>query len=516
MAPHDVLSPYTRRGFLRQLTQASVGISAASIMRDLRLISSASAQTVGPSDYKALVCIFLAGGNDSDNTIVDLSQWSNYLAVRDKLALPEPGTSGLTLDQTLIPVDLLPGPTGTTAHTYGLHPALRTMNGSAEQGIRKLFQTGRASAVFNVGPLIRPISKDEYDNASPFLPPQLFSHHDQAIHWQTSLPDRPTTTGWAGRMADLLQDGVPTYNSGKISLNTSIAGTNMFQTGADFNQFNVSTRGAVTLKNKLEPAIEWFGGWQHGLKNIAESTGGNTNLQRAAYAGVLNRAMETGDYLNAALATNEVTWTTAFPATSLGSQLKTVARMIAARGTTGGGLGINRQTFFVQVGGYDTHGDQVFDSPLVASPPANSARHLGIHANLLKELSDAVWAFQAAMAQLSIEDKVVSFTASDFGRTFRSNGLGSDHGWGAHHFVFGGSSVLKGGRTFGSLPDQDILSSTHESLDNGGAGRWIPKISVDEYCAPLANWFGVGAGDMDAVFPNLGNMDTTGVPYLNI
>jgi len=498
MAFQDSLCSYTRRGFLRQAARASVGISAASVIRDLRLISTASAQGSPPEDYKALCCIFLAGGNDSDNTMVDLGagKWNNYKALRQKLAIP---ASDADPAKALMALQLA-NAAGTSNHDYGLHPALLTMAGSVEQGIKKLFETNKAAAIFNVGPLIAPVTRDDYERGTgAALPPQLFSHSDQSIHWQTSWPDHPPSTGWAGRMADLLNDGVPSFNSGLVSLNTSIAGTNVFQTGADFNQFHVSSRGAVTLGSSLGGATEWFGGWHRGLKNVSDANSGNTNLQRAAYAGVLTNAMATGENLNAVLA--DTTWNPTFPATALGSQLKMVARMIEARGR----LGMKRQTFFTQVGGYDTHADQVHDG----SP------HLGTHADLLRELSDAVFAFQAAMENLGIQDNVVSFTASDFGRTFRANGFGSDHGWGGHHFVFGGSGgttgVVKGGRTYGSLPDQLILG---RSEDDAGAGRWIPKISVDEYSATLAKWFGVSSTDMSTVFPNLGNFGPGDLGFL--
>jgi len=496
MAP-QILSSYSRRGFLRQAARAGIGLTAASaVMRDLRLISTASAQGgTMPTDYKALVCIFLAGGNDSDNTIIatNTADHANYLAIRQKLGISLSNLLSITPDNTPIP-----------GRTYGLHPSLGVA-GSSGTGIKRLFEEGKAATIFNVGPLLAPTTKADYLNGTVALPPQLFSHSDQVIHWQTSIPDQPPATGWAGRLADLFLDGVPTANQGKISLNTSVAGTNTFQTGADFNQFHVSGTGAVTL-SVLAGAPEWRGGWHDSLQNVADIDTTATNLQRQAYARALSDAKGIGKELNIALDTaTPSNWngdpSNPFPATPLGTQLKMVARMIAARDL----LDMKRQTFFTQLGGYDTHADQVYDG----------AAHQGFHAGLLKEMSDAVYAFQRALEYLAssnptahsgLSDKVVSFTASDFGRTFRSNGLGSDHGWGGHHWVFGGSGgttgAVKGRWTYGNLPNQ-YISAGGGSSDDTGHGRWIPTISVDEYSATLAKWFGVSNSNLDVVFPNL-------------
>lgn len=488
MDPKDFLSSSTRRGFLSRTARAGVGLSAAAVLRDLHLIGTASAQGT-LTDYKALCCIFLAGGNDSDNTIIDIGNYGNYYGIRKSLAIAQ---------NKLLSIAQANGP------TYGLHPSLG--------GIKQLFDEKKAAVVFNVGPLLAPLTKAQYRNGTVAVPPQLFSHSDQALHWQTSLPDQPPATGWAGRMAELMLDGIPTLNAGKVFLNTSLAGTNTFQTGRNLNQYNISTKGAVTLQTK-PAAAEWTGGWHQTLQNVADINTANSNLQRSAYAGVLSNAKATGADLNTALAPtgDGSTWAlnNPFPDTSLGNQLKMVARMIEARGR----LGMQRQTFFTQVGGYDTHADQV----------VASASEQGTHAKLLTDLSAAVLAFQRAMEWLNIADKVVSFTASDFGRTFRSNGLGSDHGWGGHHFVIGGTggltSAVKGGLTYGALPGQDLsidpLTGDSRSPDDAGAGRWIPKISVDEYSATLAKWFGVSNPDLDTVFPNLGRFVQRDVGFLN-
>jgi uncharacterized protein (DUF1501 family) len=309
-----------------------------------------------------------------------------------------------------------------------------------------------------------------------------------------------------------LINGVPTANSAKIALCTSLAGANTYEVGNEFAQFHVSTNGAVTLSGV------GTGTRLQAMKDILALA--NPNLQRRAYADVTKRAIDIGDQLNGAVApTRDPTdspasyaaqdqtapwrWQTGlagiyaggqlggFPNTSLGRQLKMIARLIQAgprsSGATPPGLDMKRQIFFSSVGGYDTHTAQV----VVADPTT------GPHANLLFELSEAVFAFQRAMEQIGMADKVTSFTASDFGRTFPTNGQGSDHGWGSHHFVIGGA--VRGQRSYGSFPVLQV-----NGPDDTSTGRWIPRLSVDEYSATLAKWFGVATSDLSTVFPNLG------------
>ncbi|MCW1885039.1 DUF1501 domain-containing protein [Luteolibacter flavescens] len=532
MPPKDLLKFYSRRGFLSHAARAGVGsLAASALMRDLNLINTASAQ--GPlddiSDYKALCCIFLAGGNDSDNTIIDTrsTPYQNYKDIRNLLAI-KTGLEPLT-----VPIS----GSDPVIHPFALHPALGTAAGGG--GIKKLFEEKKAAVLFNVGPLVRPVIKAEYLAGTAALPPQLYSHSDQTTHWQTSWPDEPPKTGWAGRMGDWLLNGVEDVGQ-LASLNISVSGTNTFQRGEHFHPFSVASKGAVTLTDGLPigPATpegpqryEWLGGWHQALGKIVEIPTPE-NMQRSAYAGVLGNAIASGVNVNQALddtvevgerctdgSPGEWVWDIAwpsgspwtglgFPRTSLGGQLKMVARMIAARVA----LGMSkRQTFFVQLGGFDTHADQVFSgNPSV-----------GTHAQLLTELSDAVFAFQRALEQLGvmgdhlgIQNKVVSFTASDFGRTFRSNGLGSDHGWGAHHFIFGGNgeatSALDGGKTYGAFPNQFLGSSP----DDAGGGRWIPTTSVDAYSATLGRWFGVSEEGLNLIFPNLTHFSNRNLGFM--
>ena len=493
----------TRRDFFRQAACAAVGtLSVAATLRDLRLINTAVGQVGAFPDYKALVCIFLSGGNDSNNLIVPMGvDYGNYSAVRQDLALPEASLNALS-------------PLVSDGHTYGLHP----VGGR----LATLFNEGKMAMLFNTGPLIHPVTRAQYQAKSVPTPPQLFSHSDQVTHWMTSLPDQPPSTGWAGRVADLLnplqyqllQDGTPTSASSKIALCASLAGANTLEVGRLFSQYHVSTSGAVTLSGVTGNRLQ-------SVQDIL--TLGTTNLQRGAIAGVHTRAISVGSTLNSAIdpyadilekksdgtTTGTWVWNTGltglypngqvggFPTTNLGKQLKMIARLIAGRVP----LNMQRQIFFASVGGYDTHTAQIGTS---AAPTDTT---VGSHANLLKEVNDAVFAFQRAMEQISISQGVTAFTASDFGRTLPTNGQGSDHGWGSHHFIVGGA--VRGQRTYGKFPTLQV-----NGPDDTSTGRWIPTTSVDQYSSTLAKWFGVSSSDMATVFPNIGHFATADLGFM--
>jgi len=527
----------SRRSFLRQASCAGVGtIGLSCAMRDLRLINTAVAQT-GFSDYKALVCLFLAGGNDANNLIIPIgaSDYSNYQTVRGNLALPlsTPNSAGVTLQGNNL------NSLNPDGHDYAMHtscPELRT-----------LFNEGKVAAVFNTGTLLYPITKSQYTAKTVPTPPQLFSHSDQVTHWQTSIPDQPPRTGWGGRVADRLHplqyqlqgDGTPTSSSSKISMCSSIAGTNTFEVGDVYQQYSISETGAITLGGvgNTDNNINTTTVTDRHLQAMKDILGlSSLNLQRAAYASVVSGAINLGTDLNSAIGSyadptdapsgsytfsTQVAgynagqihrWNTGltgiynpaiggafasgtggFPNTTTGRQLKMVARLIASRAT----LQMQRQIFFVQVGGYDTHTGQVNAGDPLA----------GGHANLLSEINRAIFAFTRAMEQISISNKVTLFTASDFGRTFPTNGQGSDHGWGSHHLVVGGA--VRGQRTYGTFPVQQV-----NGPDDATRGSWIPTTSVDQYSATLAKWFGVTDGDLSAVFPNLGRFASKDLGFM--
>lgn len=483
----------TRRDFLRQASCAAVGtLALKSTIRDLRLINAAMAQTGVTSDYKALVCIFLAGGNDANNWIVptDTTTYNEYSDIRANLTLPL---------GSLLPLYS----TGTTpytdaaGHNYGFHPSCPEL--------QTLFGEDKLAVLFNVGTLVRPTTRAQYlANTKFYTPPQLFSHSDQVTQWQTSIPDVPPTTGWGGRVADLLDTGLtPANPNGSISMSVSLNGANTFEVGNLISQYQVSTTGAVTTSGDL---MSGSGARIRAMKNILGLT--DANLQRTAYADVVENAIAVGDLLNTAITPTvlDTFWTTPFPNTTLGNQLKMVARLIQARGNgnvpVANKFNMNRQIFFCGVGGYDTHTSQV--SVNGTDQPTNAN---GAHYKLLDEVSACMFAFQRAMEQLTISNKVTTFTASDFSRTLPTNSQGSDHGWGSHHLIMGGA--VKGGQTYGKLPTFAI-----NGPDDTGLGRWIPSLAVDQYSATLAKWFGVDTGNLANVFPNLSRFPTSDLGFM--
>jgi uncharacterized protein (DUF1501 family) len=493
---HKDISALTRRDFLRRAACAAVGtVAMTSTIRDLRFMNAAVAQS-NITDYKALVCIFLQGGNDSNNMILPTiqSEYNNYAAIRTPvLAIPQ---------SAILPVTSLDG----DGHTYGLHPSCPEL--------QTLFGEGKLAFLFNTGTLVYPITRTQYLAGSIARPPQLFSHADQQTQWQTSVPDQPPTTGWGGRCADLLNAVQP---NAPISLMVTLAGANILEVGNIVSQYSVSTAGAISLALPSTPPGA-SAGRLPALTNLLGLP--YSNLQAQAYAGVAEHAINTGSLLNNAISNTSSPgyWNTNFPVkitppgggatfySSLSPQLQMVARLIAAGSTptAQNGFGMKRQIFFCQVGGYDLHTGQ---TDYNTNNPNNVL--IGAHTNLLAELSQSMNAFQRAMEQLGLSDNVTSFTASDFGRTFPSNGQGSDHGWGSHHLILGGS--VKGQRTYGSFP---VL--TVNGPNDTSTGRWIPTTSTDQYFATLATWFGVDPGNLSTVFPNIGRFTSSNLGFLPI
>jgi uncharacterized protein (DUF1501 family) len=495
MNSDQFLKQPTRRDFIRQASCAAVGTWAIqNTIRDLRLINAAVAQTGVNTGYKALVCLFLSGGNDANNWIVptDTTTYDAYSTIRGNLALPK--TSLLTMRTGSSGGS--PAYSDADGHTYGFHPSCPEL--------QTLFGEDRLAVLFNVGTLVRPITRAEYLSAAAGTrPPQLFSHSDQVTQWQTSIPDQPPTTGWGGRVADLLD---ATANaSGSISMSVSLNGANTFEIGNLVSQYQVSTSGAVVPSGNL---MTGTGARVRALKEILGIN--RANLQRTAYADVVENAIAVGDLLNTKIQATATTadnppgtwtWNTAFPATSLGDQMKMIARLIQARGV--GAFDMHRQIFFCGAGGYDTHTSQVLVNGV--NDPTNAG---GAHYRLLDEISACVFAFQRAMEQLGVSDQVTTFTASDFSRTLPTNSQGSDHGWGSHHIIVGGA--VKGGQTYGHLPTFAI-----NGPDDTGLGRWIPKLAVDQYSATLAKWFGVDSGaSMASIFPNVGRFSTADLGFM--
>jgi uncharacterized protein (DUF1501 family) len=474
----------SRRDFIRQAACAALGTAAlTSAIRDLRFVNAAVAQTA-VSDYKALVCVFLQGGNDSNNLIIPTiqSEYDDYAAIRTPvLAIPQ---------SSILPIS----PLNSDGHDYGFHPACPEL--------QTLFGEVKLATLFNTGTLVYPLTRSQYQSGALHKPPQLFSHADQVTQWQTSIPDRAPLTGWGGRCADLMAALQP---DAPISLAVTLAGSNTFEVGNAISQYSVSTSGAIALSGVSGARLE-------ALTNILGLS--YPNMQAAAYAKVAKHSIDTGSLLNTAIAatSNAKYWTNPFPATittptsgnifnsSLSPQLKMVARLIEAgnRAVANGGFGMRRQIFFCQVGGYDLHTNQT---------PGPNQTAIGSHANLLAEVSQSLLAFQRAMEQLGLSNSVTVFTSSDFGRTFPSNGQGTDHGWGSHHLILGGA--VKGRQTYGKFPTLAV-----NGPDDTSTGRWIPTTACDQYFATLASWFGVDDGNLATVFPNLGRFSTPNLGFL--
>ncbi len=454
----------SRRWFLRQSVCAAVGTTAlANTLFDLRRIAAAAS---GPSsllsgDYRALVCVFLYGGNDGNNTLVPAngSDYADYAAARGVLALPQ---------TSLLPLAPLSGGGG---RPWGLHPSLAGLDG--------LFGQQKLAIVGNVGPLVAPMTRSDYLNNTVASPPNLFSHSDQQVHWQTSIPDQAPRTGWGGRTADMVH---ALNDSQAVSMSISLAGTNTYEVGNLVTQFQLSPTGTVGLTNYVEgPGADPVSVGVHDLLGMSYG-----NLLDDAYRSTTREAIDVNALLGGALAGSPPP-TNPYPASSLGDQLKMVARLIGAREA----LGQRRQIFFCSAGGFDTHSGQVT-----------------AQASLLGDIAGSLVAFQTSLANLGIEGSVTTFTASDFSRTWRDNGSGSDHAWGGHHFVVGGA--VQGGRIYGTLPT--LVAGGPD--DAGSQGRWIPTTSVDEYAATLARWFGVAESDLDAVFPNLHRFNNRSLGFL--
>ena len=442
----NMTSP-TRRTFIRQAACAALTTTGIlNTIFDLRRLSAAPLDT---TDYKALICLFLFGGNDANNVIIphDASGYASYSAARGTLAIPQ---------ASLLPLTLQNG----DGRDFGFHPNLVEL--------QALFNQGKLGLVANVGTLVAPVTRAQYLAGGAAVPPQLFSHADQSVQWQTSVPGVISKTGWGGRMADMLQS----LNAGsKISLSLSIAGTNTFEVGNTVLPYVISPNGSIGLSGfdgsaNANVRLQAF-------KDLLALP--HNNLFEQAYSDTVSRSIAANDLLTSAL-TGIPAFQTVFPATNLGAQLNMIAKLIAARTN----LSMNRQIFFCSVGGYDTHGDQ-----------------LAGQANLLTELSQGLNAFYNATVELGVAPQVTTFTASDFGRTYPTNGSGSDHGWGSHQFVLGGA--VQGGRLFGTFPTLAV-----NGPDDTGQGRWIPTTSVDEFSATLATWFGVSASDLHTVLPNIG------------
>ena len=455
------MKKFDRREFLRTTGAAT---AAAAFAQCPGLAFSQGIGTTAPfNDYKALVCVFLHGGNDSFNMLVPRStaEYNVYAASRQNMAVPQ--------------ADLLAiNPLTSDGTDYGLHPVMG--------GIRDLFEQGNAAFVANVGPLIEPTTRNDFFNKSVLLPPQLFSHNDQQDQWHSLKGATVSKTGWAGRIADLIRDRVAAQ---QIATNISLHGSSLFQSAENSIAYVIGANGPIPFtgfSNSGDPADLFY---QQRLAFERVLNANHGSMYERGFADVQRRAVDSVDRVSAALE-QAPTLNTVFPQSEFGNQLHTVAQLIAVKDE----LQMERQIFLVEKGGFDSHDDQLVNQPA-----------------LLGDLSDALSAFYSALVEIGMTDNVTAFTQSDFGRTMTSNGDGTDHAWGGIHFVLGGAVL--GREIYGNFPDLALGSN-----DDVGGGRFIPTTSADQYAATLARWFGVDNVDIATVAPNVGNFAVQDLGFL--
>lgn len=441
-----------RRSFIRYASLAAAGNALG-----LTPFGALNALAQGTADYKALVCVFLYGGNDANNTLIpfDTAGYANYAALRGPLVLPQ--------DQ-LLPLTSLPN--------LALNPNL--------PDVQSLFNSGTVAIVANVGTLVEPTTRAQY-LAGQTVPINLFSHADQQLEWQNAAQSSATPTGWAGRIADTLSAN---YNpSASIPMITSVAGDTLFCNGASTTPVSVSpgnlsgascSEGAACA-SRLETAQALLS-FNSGLTLVQADNNITSNAYN--YAKTLMDAVQSISPLQ-----------TVFPANNgLAAQLKQVAQIMQVRAA----LGVQRQIFFCGIGNFDTHAGQVT-----------------LQGKLLAQVSPALAAFYQATQELNVASNVTTFTMSDFSRAFQPNSLlGSDHAWGSHHFVMGGA--VKGGKMYGTFPTLALGGPD----DSGSNGRWVPSTGAVQYAATLAQWFGVSTAQLPLVFPTIPNFPTNNLGFV--
>lgn len=451
-----------RRHFLKGasglLLPAAVPLAARTAHAQLQDIAHLAAG----DDYRALVCIFMFGGNDGNNLVVprDPADYAKYAGPRGHLALNR--------DQLLTIK-----PTNAQGREFGFHPAMTGMQG--------LFNQGKAAVIANVGTLAAPITKQQYQNGSVPRPQNLYSHSDQQFLWNTAMADNSVRTGWGGRVGDRVAS---LNQSGSLTTCMSVAGNSTFLSGDTIRSFPVSPSGQFGLDfyetgTETKPLSE-------GIQKLLGQSATRVNVMDGVWLDILSGAITNQKQISTAL-NNATPFTTAFPNSGLGQALRMIARLIVARSA----FGAKRQVFFAAIGGFDTHGDD----------------QLQRQNELLGDVSSSMAAFYNATAEIGLAENVTAFTASDFGRNFPTNGKGSDHAWGSHHLVAGGA--VRGNAMYGTFPSLVV-----DGPDDVGKGTWIPSVSVDQYAATMATWFGVGPADLNAVFPNLSRFPTGNLGFM--
>ena len=487
----------TRRQFLRtaSVVSGSVGAAAAPFALNMATLGAAVGQTA--PDYKAIVCMFFYGGNDSSNMVLrsDPTSFNEYTRLRstlpESIALLAPGTApnnGATRASPARLGGLLPiapkftaaGGSENNAFTFGVHPVMTE--------VLSLFGAGRLAILANAGPLVAPMTKAQFQANSVPRPRALGSHNDQQSTWQALGPEG-VKVGWGGHLSDL----VASSNTNAAFTSITVSGNAVFSAGDTVFQYQVGGNGAVQIAG-ISGNLFGSSTASTALRGIV--TAGNQNLFADEYASIVKRSITAQASFQTAFAASTVATPTTYiqpstgnaQANGLAQQLQTVARIIGARGA----LGVTRQVFFVSMGGFDTHSMQ------------NASQ-----ADLLARLSHAIGYFDTTLASLGgvdMRSNVTLFTASDFGRTHTSNGDGTDHGWGAHHFVSGGA--VRGGEIFGTFPEFGP-----QGADSAG-NQYLPSTSVDQVGVTIGKWFGATPSQLNTIFPNLPNFSTPDLGFL--
>jgi len=496
----------SRRQMLRRLGALGAGSAAAPWLMNLAAMAPARAAAGG--GYKALVCVFMYGGNDAYNTLLatDNDSWANYLAARnsgdDPLALAPVGAvaqKGGAFNATLGGVLPITPRTAQAGRAFALNPLLSP--------VRDMFNAGRLGIVANVGPLVEKTSKQQYQANSVALPPKLFSHNDQQSVWQSGASEG-SSMGWGGMMADRLMSG----NANPIFTSVTTGSAAVWLVGNSARRYSLGLNGAIHI-GAADNALFTSPVAQQQLVNIMRNTRGSQYFEQdhAAIVGrsidaeaILTPAMppvDGGPWGTAGLGANQLDPLLCYRAPSSGlvglnpisQQMQPILRMIQAHSA----LGMGRQIFFIGVPGCDTH-------------DAQNTRH----ADLMAQLAQALGYWDATTRAMGADQNVTLFTASDFGRAFSSNGDGTDHGWGGHHFVLGGG--VNGGDIYGRFPTYGVADGTGDftSTDQITDGTLLPAIAVDQYAATLGSWMGLGASDLASVLPNLRNFDTPNLGFM--
>ena len=452
--PHiSKLASLRRREFLQRASALSVAGTAAPWALQLAAINEAAA-AVAPGDYKAIVCLFMYGGNDHGNTVVpyDAASHQAYATIRQALTTPRDQLAATALT----PATALPA-----GRQRALAPTMTRL--------KPVFDAGRLAVMLNIGPLMQPTTLAQYKAGNVPLPPKLFSHNDQSSLWQSSRPEG-ATSGWGGRVADqfLGSNGNATFTC------INVSGNAVFMSGGQAVQYQMSSGGAVAI-NGATRSLFGSAACSEALRALV--TAERQHWMEQELNRVTARSISAQGTISTALANS--TLQTPFDTGGLAGLPQTGARLVGARSA----LGAPRQGYFGSIGGFDLHDNLV-------------AQHPG----LLGTVANAMASFDAALGELGVAQNVTTFTASDFGRTLSSNGDGSDHGWGSHHLVMGGA--VKGGRFYGQLPSVSV-----NGPDDVGQGRLLPTTSVDQLAATLAMWMGVPATDLPGILPGIVNFN---------